>query len=114
MPTNIDDAAAGLKLDPSLALPPDYKHEGSSANHAIELPLVYEGQPSNIVPYYSDEDNMGEFPTEEELHTLRRVADKIPWMVYTIAFVELCERFSYYGTTVVCKFNDLLSFCDEY
>jgi proton-dependent oligopeptide transporter, POT family len=39
--------------------------------------------------------------TEEELHTLRRVSGKIPWQAFTIAFVELCERFSYYGTTVV-------------
>ena len=45
-----------------------------------------------------------EYPTEEEEHTLRRVSDKIPWTAYTIAFVELCERFSYYGTTVVCMF----------
>jgi proton-dependent oligopeptide transporter, POT family len=41
--------------------------------------------------------------TEEDLRTLRRVSGKIPWQAYTIAFVELCERFSYYGTTVVCK-----------
>ncbi|KAK0635785.1 POT family-domain-containing protein [Bombardia bombarda] len=40
-------------------------------------------------------------PTEEELRTLRRVPDKIPMSIYTIAFVELCERFSYYGTTAV-------------
>lgn len=40
-------------------------------------------------------------PTEDELHTLRRVSGKIPWTAYTIAFCELCERFSYYGTTVV-------------
>jgi POT family proton-dependent oligopeptide transporter len=40
-------------------------------------------------------------PTEEELHTLRRVSGPIPWTAFTIAFVELCERFSYYGTTVV-------------
>lgn len=45
----------------------------------------------------------GEVPTEEEFHTLRRVSDKVPWRVYTIALVELCERFSFYGTTVVCK-----------
>jgi len=51
----------------------------------------------------------GEFPTDEELHTLRRVADTIPWRVYTIAFVELVERFSYYGTTVVCMFPSLYS-----
>jgi hypothetical protein len=51
----------------------------------------------------SDSDSLGELPTDEELYTLRRVADKIPWHVYTLAFVELCERFSYYGATVVCK-----------
>lgn len=48
-----------------------------------------------------------ERPTEEEEHTLRRVSDKVPWTAYTIAFVELCERFSYYGTTAVCMFPSL-------
>lgn len=45
-------------------------------------------------------------PTADELHgpnRLRRVGAKIPLSVYTVAFVELCERFSYYGTQVVCK-----------
>lgn len=42
------------------------------------------------------------YPTEEEWRTLRRVAGKIPWTAYTVAFVELCERFSYYGTTAAC------------
>ncbi|KAE9362677.1 putative peptide transporter ptr2 [Stipitochalara longipes BDJ] len=42
-----------------------------------------------------------ETPTEEELATLRRVSGQIPWTAYTVAFVELCERFSYYGTTAV-------------
>ncbi|KAF2434373.1 putative peptide transporter [Tothia fuscella] len=37
----------------------------------------------------------------EDLHDLRRVSGKISWISFTIAFVELCERFSYYGTTVV-------------
>lgn len=40
--------------------------------------------------------------SEEDLRTLRRVAGKIPWQAWTITFVEFCERFSYYGTTVVC------------
>jgi len=40
-------------------------------------------------------------PTAEDLATLRRVPTKIPKKLLTIAFVELCERFSYYGTTVV-------------
>ena len=41
-------------------------------------------------------------PTDEELATLRRVAGKLPMAAYSVAFVELCERFSYYGTTAVC------------
>ncbi|KAJ6140688.1 hypothetical protein N7497_011581 [Penicillium chrysogenum] len=40
-------------------------------------------------------------PTDEELATLRRVAGKLPAAAYSVAFVELCERFSYYGTTAV-------------
>lgn len=44
-----------------------------------------------------------EYPTAEEIEKLRRVCGAVPWSAYTIAFVELCERFSYYGTTVVCK-----------
>ncbi|KAF4422104.1 peptide transporter ptr2 [Fusarium acutatum] len=47
----------------------------------------------------SDSDD--ELPTEEELHTLRRVSGKIKWAMYTIAFVEACERFSYYGSAVL-------------
>lgn len=46
--------------------------------------------------------NGEEYPTAEELHTLRRVKGPISWIIYTIAFIELCERFSYYGTTAVC------------
>jgi POT family proton-dependent oligopeptide transporter len=47
----------------------------------------------------SDSDD--ELPTEEELQTLRRVSGKIKWAMYTIAFVEACERFSYYGSAVL-------------
>jgi POT family proton-dependent oligopeptide transporter len=107
MPGNIDDAAAGAKIDPSMALSPDFRHEGPAANHNTELPLVMEGKPTHPHIHYqdelSDEEIQGEYPTEEEVHTLRRVADHVPFKVYTLAFVELCERFSYYGTTVVCK-----------
>ncbi|EAW13600.1 putative MFS peptide transporter [Aspergillus clavatus NRRL 1] len=42
-----------------------------------------------------------QYPSEEDFRTLRRVAGTIPWTAYTVAFVELCERFSYYGTTAV-------------
>ncbi|KAK5230443.1 hypothetical protein LTR47_007585 [Exophiala xenobiotica] len=47
------------------------------------------------------EDSYDDEVTEEDLRTLRRVSGKIPWTAFTVAFVELCERFSYYGTTVV-------------
>jgi POT family proton-dependent oligopeptide transporter len=47
------------------------------------------------------EDTDDDLPTEEELHTLRRVSGKIKWAMYTIAFVEACERFSYYGSAVL-------------
>lgn len=44
-----------------------------------------------------------EYPTAEEVEKLRRVCGTVPWSAYTISFIELCERFSYYGTTAVCK-----------
>ena len=40
-------------------------------------------------------------PTEEELQTLRRVSGHIKWSAYTVAFCELTERFSYYGSNVL-------------
>ncbi|KAF8635262.1 hypothetical protein AX15_000485 [Amanita polypyramis BW_CC] len=40
-------------------------------------------------------------PTEEERATLRRVPDTLPWAAYLIAVVELAERFSFYGSSVV-------------
>ncbi|RMI99738.1 hypothetical protein CDV36_015997 [Fusarium kuroshium] len=48
-----------------------------------------------------DSSSDDELPTDEELQTLRRVSGKIKWSMYTIAFVELCERFSYYGSSVL-------------
>lgn len=36
-------------------------------------------------------------PTEEELATLRKVSDHLPWSAFIVALVELCERFTYYG-----------------
>ena len=42
-------------------------------------------------------------PTVEELATLRKVHAPIKWVIYTVAFVELCERFSYYGSATLCR-----------
>jgi len=42
-----------------------------------------------------------EFPTDEEKQTLRRVPDKIPTNAYLVAFIEMAERFSFYGSSAV-------------
>ncbi|KAJ5114281.1 oligopeptide transporter [Penicillium alfredii] len=55
----------------------------------------------NVLPGDLKEDRPPNLPTPEEFETLRRVSGPIPWTAYTVAFVELCERFSYYGTTAV-------------
>lgn len=39
-------------------------------------------------------------PTEEERITLRKVADSIPPVAYTLCIVEFAERASYYGVQV--------------
>lgn len=59
-------------------------------SHHIQPPVEFEA------------DLEGEEPTPEDLATLRRVSGKIPWTAFTIAFVELCERFGYYGCQVLC------------
>ena len=60
-------------------------------------PVTKDNSETSSTTHISDHDR----PTEEELRTLRRVSGPIPWTAYTIAFIELCERFSYYGTTAV-------------
>ncbi|KAJ5995883.1 hypothetical protein N7481_002860 [Penicillium waksmanii] len=66
---------------------------------------ISEKQDFSIEPvsqsYVGDDDDLKTTPTDEELATLRRVSGKLPWQTFTVAFVELCERFSYYGTTAV-------------
>jgi POT family proton-dependent oligopeptide transporter len=67
----------------------DYHH-----SHPHEKPMSVIGSEFETEP---GEDK----PTEEELATLRRVSDHVPFRAYTIAFVELVERLSYYGTIQV-------------
>lgn len=49
----------------------------------------------------TDDNDWPDKPTPEQQRTLRRVSGKIKWAMWTIAFVELCERFSYYGSAVL-------------
>lgn len=39
----------------------------------------------------------GEVPTEHEKSTLRHVGESLPFTVFLVAVIELCERFTYYG-----------------
>ncbi|KAJ5040643.1 uncharacterized protein L3040_006292 [Drepanopeziza brunnea f. sp. 'multigermtubi'] len=75
--------------------------EGAKAQLPAESQLGRRSKENFDVAVRDGSEEDFEFPTEEDLATLRRVSGQIPWSAYTIAFVELCERFSYYGTTAV-------------
>jgi dipeptide/tripeptide permease len=47
-------------------------------------------------------------PTQEELTSLRKVADSIPMVSYALCAVEFAERASYYGVTTV--FSNFMQF----
>ena len=84
----------------------------SSVTHALQTPT---GMPGGVGDSGGEADtlvgpNGEQYPTEDEKTTLRKVCGQIPWTAYTIAFVELCERFSYYGTTAVCKYTPYWAF----
>jgi proton-dependent oligopeptide transporter, POT family len=100
--SNIDDAAAGVKHVTPLAVAPDTQHKLGLEAHAVEPPPVYDGQAT----FQTDYLNAPDFPTEQEMRSLRRVAATVPWKAYAVGFVELCERFSYYGTSVI--FTDFI------
>lgn len=99
MPGDITDAYAADKLDPALIDGSgDPKRSLSVHAHKTELPPLYDGKAVHQSEYL---DHDLPIPSAEELVSLRRVSEKIPFKAYTIAFVELVERLSYYGTTQV-------------
>jgi POT family proton-dependent oligopeptide transporter len=101
MPGDITDAYAGtMHADSALAIGSgDPERKLSVKDHVTEPPPIYAGEKTHQADYLSDEQS--HLPTEEELHTLRRVSDKIPAKAFTIAYIELAERLSFYGTTQV-------------
>jgi POT family proton-dependent oligopeptide transporter len=77
-------------LDPALvdrSGDPERKNPVFANNNTLPAYLTSEGKPTLQESYLSDSDS-DDFP-------------KIPWRIYTIAFVELVERMSYYGTLAV-------------
>lgn len=102
MPIGDDDAVQATGLDSALvdrSGDPERKHPEQHTTGAPAY-LHSEGKATLQDGYLSDSDHP-DFPTEEELATLRRVPADIPWRIYSIAFVELVERMSYYGTIAV-------------
>lgn len=106
MPGHIeDDAIAGAQLvaaghdadrKASVELA---KHE--HANAPEDLGKAQSALPVEDKDFKTLGEGLDDFPTEEDLVTLRRVSAHIPAKLFTIAFVELCERFSYYGTVIL-------------
>ncbi|KAG6134093.1 hypothetical protein E4U28_005905 [Claviceps purpurea] len=74
-----------------------YPSKGSMDAHPRKVSLQYH----HDVTYDEDPDYYEGKPTDEEMRTLPRVSGKIMWAMWTIAFAELCERFSYYGSAVL-------------
>ena len=102
---------------------PALQNEAAAAIAAAEIPAPVTGSAEkqysvvqgDALAYYDlPEGNGGQDISAEDLRTLRRVSGKITWIAFTIAFVELCERFSYYGTTVVCGLVIVLEDMDSH
>lgn len=99
-PVDVTEAAKSKALSHDVTM---------SEKHNQELTIEpAPAQPASIRDA-EDESLQKIYPTDEDLRTLRRVSGKLPWLTFTVAIVELCERFSYYGTTAVCKCHPGLS-----
>jgi POT family proton-dependent oligopeptide transporter len=99
MPGDITDLTAPNRTDPAL-LVTDGDPSRRKSSHNVEVPPHYNGK-AVAQDTYVDDSEAEDFPTAEEFATLRRVPEKIPIKTFTIAFVELCERLSYYGAVQV-------------
>ncbi|SPO30545.1 probable PTR2 - Di- and tripeptide permease [Ustilago trichophora] len=97
MPADIqDNAVAGHAEAQNHIYEADVKmHAGKNDVHPVGH--LEHGVSANV--QVTDDDFVA--PTEQELSSLRRVPEKLPWTTYAIAFCELAERFSYYGCVQV-------------
>ncbi|GIK06771.1 hypothetical protein Aspvir_002423 [Aspergillus viridinutans] len=86
------DVEINEKVDHKLSLAPSIEEIAPASKEVGASSAVYDDDHAHL---------QRQFPSDEDFKHLRRVAGDIPWTAYTVAFVELCERFSYYGTTAV-------------
>lgn len=72
----------------------------------VDNPFMREKLEQGFVAHrFEDYPHDGGNPSQFDLSgpgALRRVSAPIPWTVYTVAFVDLCERLSYCGTQILC------------
>lgn len=83
----------GLDPGPPLGTVDELKAGKGSIDVTAKIPDSSNGDGGLL-----DED---EVPSEEDMHTLRRVSGHINWAAYSVAFCELGERFSYYGSSIL-------------
>lgn len=103
-PSNPVDIA---EVSKSHAIHDEVKHDEKEL--ATEKSLGAEHAIEEVPQYNADDAALTKTePTEEDMNSLRRVPGDLNWPAYTVAFVELCERFSYYGTTIVCMYQHSL------
>ncbi|OLN85405.1 putative peptide transporter ptr2-like protein 5 [Colletotrichum chlorophyti] len=94
--------AGGLQDDVlAKAHVPEAAFQGTEKETRGSFDVTAVGAPTEEHYDSKSDDDYEDKPTEEELQTLRRVSGPIHWGIYTIAFAELCERFSYYGSAVL-------------
>lgn len=108
---NVSDPIDVAEVARSKAISHDVAASEKHPHHSEELTIEPSIEPAPVTQIThsahgaEDESLQKVYPSDEDLRSLRRVAGALPWTTFTVAFVELCERFSYYGTTAVCKLN---------
>ncbi|KAM0787985.1 hypothetical protein ACM66B_006187 [Microbotryomycetes sp. NB124-2] len=94
--SHLDKAAASAKLDKGAI--PTYEHDKNE--YSVETGYVSKQDEYATSEEASEVEIHADSPTEEERATLRREPDSLNYKAFLIGFVELCERFSWYGTTI--------------
>lgn len=76
--------------EPPITSEPIDEKKNASDVHAPVDPVSHSGSEEGETP-------VGGTPNQYEQQTLRRVGEWLPFGVFLVAVIELCERFTYYG-----------------
>ena len=84
-------------------------HDPSSLPEATELRLLVEkDSETSLDDRNHNEADVGVEPTESEKRNLRHIGESLPYAAWLVAFVELCERFTFYGCQGLFQVSDLM------